>query len=133
MKLGSTLRNAAVATAIIGSTLATAASPAAADPIRHIEVRSSGVCDTTTGQWNVTWTIKNLFSQDAAISNVTSTPAGLTGLPESLPALTTATAQQKVDGGSSARLVFDATWADGQVSPGVQWWFRPFTPCIKAA
>jgi hypothetical protein len=128
---GTSLRNTVLALVLAGGAVAAAASPASAsEPPRVIDVQASGTCDTTAGQWVVTWTLNNPFTQSAAIGNVQASPA-VTGLPATIAAGTTATATSRVNNGSLGTLNFDATWADGAVT-GVNWQFQPWTPCTKS-
>jgi hypothetical protein len=119
-------------TASIGT--AVAAEPGSAtSSVRYISVSSAGSCDTTTGEWVVTWSMRNDFNQAATVSDVTALPTPVTGMPDSIEAGHTATATQRIPGNSNAALTFTATWADGQTSL-VQWEFRPrHQPCNKAA
>jgi hypothetical protein len=109
-----------VAAAALLATLAlgVAASPADA---HTAAVTGKAVCDTTSGDWAVTWTVTNDFPAEVTLEKVVSAPDGspVKDLPPTIKAApkgghTGITATQAVPGSSSsARLAFTATWYKG--------------------
>lgn len=122
---------------LVGAALAagmalTGATPAAAAGApRYVVANSSGVCDTATGEWVISWLLYNGSNENVTVSNVHVTPP-VEAFPGSLaPGATNVIQRMVAEPSRTASLNFTVTWADGQ-SQLVQWAFRPRTLCNKA-
>ncbi|MFI7547361.1 cell wall anchor protein [Actinoplanes sp. NPDC049599] len=73
---------AITAGALLGLTTLLAATPAQADGATYETDVSGGTpaCNTTTGEWTVTWVITNNWSEQARVDKLTTAPAPVPGL-----------------------------------------------------
>jgi hypothetical protein len=133
MSLRTNVVRATAAAALAGAALVLATAPAsAASDAKYVDTSASGTCDTATGEWIVDWQVTNLSAGAATLTNVVFAPTAGT-LPGTVAGKGTVHATTRVPGnGTMGSLNYTATWSDGSAQPA-SWYFKPFTPCTKAA
>ena len=67
--------------ALLGLTTLMAAAPAQADaPSAQTDISGTRDCNTATGEWTVTWTVTNNWTEQAKVDKLVTTPAPVPGL-----------------------------------------------------
>lgn len=110
--------------------------PAHASNGLSVDVRGTCACDSTAGEWLVTWRITNHEDVAGTLGNVRAYPASraLVGLPNRIePGQTIEGTQRLLASEYSGSIAFDVNWDDGTVTYDHTWPIYIKITCAKAA
>jgi hypothetical protein len=100
---------------------------------RPMDIAGTSECDTTTGEWKVSWQVTNLFSDGATISNVQTSPSIELAGDKVAPGASTVIGTQRLPGSNGfSMLKFDVTWDNGEFTTGYDGQVKIPMQCTKA-
>ncbi|WP_258724803.1 hypothetical protein [Cellulomonas sp. NS3] len=131
----SSVRRAAAALASTLVLLGLGLAPAQASSGLTADIRGTCVCDSTVGEWVVTWEVTNHRDVAGTIGNVRAYPAGraIVGLPNRIePGQTVQGTQRLRSWEYTGSIAFDVNWDDDTVTYDHTWPIYIKITCHKA-